>query len=431
MRVLLALAAIPMAAWCQTPVISAVVDAASYAPTVGAPDAIVTIFGANLAATTATAQTVPLPRQLGGTTVTWRGIAAPLFYVSPTQINLQVPSESVSASLVVVVSNAAGSSAPYNLVRPYDPLTSSPNAWFVSGLFSVDSSGCGQGAVLNVADDGSVSVNSTANSASPGQWISVFGTGGQATIYFLPPEGAPTPLPVYNSLSAAFEFDFPPPNTLISPSFSGFAPGLVGVNQYNLQIPASVREGCAVPVQLVYDSYTNVSQPVTLAIRKGGGPCVDPPAAGYGQITWQETVDTTAAQAVTESDTVTASLQSSPGMQAPAPPIYTEGPLPSYRTLFGPSCPVPGYRSLLAGTVTAQGPDLTPMPVPAAPFPQGQLGGLSAYQAALPKGHDPARRLHRNDKRRRGCGLVSGLHPDRRRHTDSDLAGGSSPVSEL
>lgn len=57
------------------------------------PAAIVAIYGRNLAAATAQAQSVPLPRQLGGVTVLIGGIEAPLFFVSPGQINAQVPAE--------------------------------------------------------------------------------------------------------------------------------------------------------------------------------------------------------------------------------------------------------------------------------------------------------------------------------------------------
>ena len=380
--VFIGLAASPMGAWGQLPVISAVVDAASYAPTLGEPEGIVTIFGTNLATTTATAQTLPLLTQLGGTTVTWNGLAAPLLYVSPTQINLEVPG--TPPYTVVAVTTAAGVSAPYN------PSTATPAAsgW---GLFSADSSGCGQAVALNLAPDGSASVNSSSNSASPGQWISVWGTGAFAIIQAaLPPPGAATALsPVYNDIEAVPVFDFGSASYTPSQYWSGFAPGLVGVNQYNVQIPASVREGCAVPVQLV--SYPGspmlpVSQPVTLAIRDGAGPCVDPPAAGYGQAVWQKNVNTTAAGAVTETDSITVSLQSSPGMQAPASPVYTDGEQASVVTLSGPSCRVPGYRSLAAGTVTAQGPGLSPTQAPAAPFPLGQVGGLSAYQGTFPAG---------------------------------------------
>ena len=172
-------------------------------------------------------------------------------------------------------------------------------------------------------------------------------------------------------------------------SFYGLAPGYVGLTQTNVEIPTSVREGCAVPVRLGYgDATLTMSQPVTIAIRQGGGPCVDPPAAGYGQITWQKTVHTTAAGVATESDTVNVSLQSSPGMQAPAAPTYTEEDgVPSFTVLHAPqSCRVPGYRSLSAGTVTAQGAGLSSTPVPSSPLLEGQVAGLSVYQTTLPNG---------------------------------------------
>jgi len=390
-RALIGLAAIPAAAWCQTPVVSSVVDSASYAATLGSPGAIVSIFGTNLAAATATTQGFPLPRQLGGTTVTWNGVAAPLFYVSPTQINFQVPSPNdetpgVVVAAGVVVSTAAGNSAPYS---------PGANAWEVAGIFSMDASGCGQGAVLNAADDGGVSVNSPANSASPGGWISIYGTGLTFLTSQYPPDGAPTPLTplIESDPIGQVVFDFQDLLQAPSAAWAGLAPGSVGLDQTNVRIPASVREGCAVPIQIAYDDNSRaMSQPVTLAIRQGGGPCVDPPAAGYGQITWQETVSETVSDVSSqpyfssETDTVTVSLQSSPGMQALAAPVYSEGSLPSSLTLFGPSCPVSGYRSLGAGTVTMQGPGFSPTQVPVAPFQQGQLGGLTAYQAALPNG---------------------------------------------
>jgi uncharacterized protein (TIGR03437 family) len=67
------------------------------------PGAIVAIYGKNLSSTTAQAQAVPLPRQLGGTTVLIGGIEAPLFFVSPGQINAQVPMELASDEVVNVV----------------------------------------------------------------------------------------------------------------------------------------------------------------------------------------------------------------------------------------------------------------------------------------------------------------------------------------
>lgn len=410
---LAALMAAPTAAWGQAPVVSALVDAASYAPTGGLPGAIVTIFGTNLAAATATAQSYPLPRQLGGATVTWSGIQAPLFYVSPTQINLQVPWEERTAGEdVLVVSTAAGNSATYS------PAIAAPNARGGESIFSMNASGYGQGAVLNDANDGTVSVNSTSNSASPGEWISVYGTGVGLPGYLSPPQdGTPAPLtPLFEPLfrdGAVFDIQsqqeadiaslfgagvgyvtLVPALTgftnMASSSFYGLAPGYVGLTQTNVQIPTSVREGCAVPIRLQYSDDGQswiMSQPVTIAIRQGGGSCVDPPAAGYGQIIWQKTVHTAAAQVATESDTLTVSLQSSPGMQAPAVPRFAEDSgVTSFQIVPGLSCPVSGYRSLAAGTVTAQGPGLTSTPAPPAPLLEGQVAGLSAYQATIPSG---------------------------------------------
>ncbi len=395
-RALVGLAVVPTAAWCQTPVVSRAVDSASYQATLGSPGSIVSVFGTNLAAAAATAQAVPLPRQFGGTTVTWNGAAAPLFYVSPTQINLQVPPQADQApgkanAADVVVSTASGISA------PFDASIAVPSAWYAAGVFTMDASGCGQGALLNVASDGSVSVNSAKNSASPGDWISVYGTGIWVDALF--PDGAATPLtPLAEAETVeGAEFDFQGLESAVSAEWTGLAPGYVGLDQSNVQIPAAVREGCAVPLQIEYGGPSQaVSQPVTIAIRHGGGPCVDPPVSGYGQITWQKTVNTSDLSEVSEADTVTISLQAAPGKQAPATPVYTDGcppssnvcdaTLPSSLTLFGPACAVPGYRSLGAGTVTIRGPGRGPLPVPAVPYQQGQLGGLSAYQATLPAG---------------------------------------------
>jgi uncharacterized protein (TIGR03437 family) len=60
-----------------------------------APGTVVTIEGTNLSAGTASADTTQpqLPTELGGTQVYFNGIPAPLFMVSPTQINAQVPWE--------------------------------------------------------------------------------------------------------------------------------------------------------------------------------------------------------------------------------------------------------------------------------------------------------------------------------------------------
>ena len=69
-----------------------VLNAASFVDGVSlAPGALISIFGQNLANTTALAPDLSnLPRTLGGVTVTVRGTALPLFYVTPGQINARI-----------------------------------------------------------------------------------------------------------------------------------------------------------------------------------------------------------------------------------------------------------------------------------------------------------------------------------------------------
>jgi uncharacterized protein (TIGR03437 family) len=75
------------------PSATTVVNAASLQPGAVAPGSLITIFGSNLANGAMAAPTSRLPRSLGGVTLSINGIAAPLLFVSPGQINAQVPFE--------------------------------------------------------------------------------------------------------------------------------------------------------------------------------------------------------------------------------------------------------------------------------------------------------------------------------------------------
>lgn len=75
-----------------------------------APGMIISLFGANFAASTPAAPPAPLPTQLGGTTVTINGIPSPLYYVSPGQINVQVPWEIPKNSTAIIKVTSNGNS---------------------------------------------------------------------------------------------------------------------------------------------------------------------------------------------------------------------------------------------------------------------------------------------------------------------------------
>jgi uncharacterized protein (TIGR03437 family) len=76
----------------------------------GAPGMLLSVFGHNLASGIPngglSANTLPLPTTLGGVSATINGVAAPLFYVSPSQVNLQIPYDApLGGQLLKIASN--------------------------------------------------------------------------------------------------------------------------------------------------------------------------------------------------------------------------------------------------------------------------------------------------------------------------------------
>jgi hypothetical protein len=83
--------------------VAAVVNASGFQPGPVAAGSIVSLFGSNMAPRAAQASSSPWPKVLELTSVFINGIAAPLAYVSPTQINAQVPPETKPGQATVTV----------------------------------------------------------------------------------------------------------------------------------------------------------------------------------------------------------------------------------------------------------------------------------------------------------------------------------------
>ncbi len=79
------------------PSIAAMVNGASLASGF-APGEIMTVFGSQLAVSASIASSVPLPVSMAGVAATVNGVAAPLYYVSPSQMNLQIPYETAAGN---------------------------------------------------------------------------------------------------------------------------------------------------------------------------------------------------------------------------------------------------------------------------------------------------------------------------------------------
>ncbi len=115
-----------------------VVSAASYNGASLAAEGIVVGFGSNLATATVAATSLPLPTSLDGVSVKVRdgsGVErlSPLFFVSPTQINFQIPPDTaVGSAVFTVVRNNASVATGNSTIAAVAP-----------SLFSADASGRG------------------------------------------------------------------------------------------------------------------------------------------------------------------------------------------------------------------------------------------------------------------------------------------------
>ena len=136
----------------RAPSAVASVSAASYSEGVLAANSIVAAFGAKLATATVVGATLPLPTTLAGTTVKLRDSAnverlAPLFFVSPAQINYLIPLGTANGAVTVTVTSGdtTVTSGTLNL------------ASVAPGLFAANATGQGPAAgfVLRVKADGS------------------------------------------------------------------------------------------------------------------------------------------------------------------------------------------------------------------------------------------------------------------------------------
>src|ERR1019366_3930770 len=144
-----------------------VVNDATFAPSPNtiAPGDIVSLFGSGLSSITDEASSIPLPTSDKGVSVTVNGIAAPLFYISPGQINIQIPFQvtGISTATLQVTNNGQQSNAVTVPLASGDP-----------GIFMwADSTESYHAAVLHA--NGALVTSS--NPAKRGETIEVFATG--------------------------------------------------------------------------------------------------------------------------------------------------------------------------------------------------------------------------------------------------------------
>jgi minor extracellular serine protease Vpr len=229
-----------------------IVNAASYAA--GAPVAlgsIAAVFGSYLTAAPSLDQRLPLPTSLGGISLWFGdGTPAPMFFASSGQVNVQVPWELaglLQTSVTVMRDGASGIPQTVNLTT------------YAPGIFTMNAQGSGQGAIL----DSSYRLLDSANGASRGNTVALIFCTGLGPVYNQPRTGEPAPA---NPLA---ETTTTPVVTIggvpAAVSFSGLAPGYVGLYQVNALVPEGSAVGNAVPVTISIGGAT--SNTVTIAVQ--------------------------------------------------------------------------------------------------------------------------------------------------------------------
>jgi len=238
----------------EQPVVAAVTNAASYDSAI-APGQMVVVWGSHMGPDT------PVPLQLdsnglvsgtaGAVRILFDGVPAPVVYASSTQCSAVVPYfGAIKATTHVQVEYKGVRSAPVEF----------PVAATAPGLFTMDFSGKGQGAILN---QDNVTRNSVSAPAPPGSVVVLWGTGegitdppgvdGRPALDVLPKPVAPVSVEI-GGLPAQVEY-------------AGAAPGNIpGLFQINARIPNDVTPGDRVPLHVTVGNLTS-QDGVTLVVR--------------------------------------------------------------------------------------------------------------------------------------------------------------------
>ena len=215
-----------------------------------APGSILSIFGDNLAPLTSNTNGFysgkSLATSLDGVSVTIGGAKAPLYLVSPGQINVQVPLELTAVGQPLVVTTPAGASAPIGV-----------NLAATAPVIPILDSASGLGAVVKNSD---YSLITAANPARTGDVIVIYSTGlGQTT----PAMKTGVPLPASGGFSSTAPVTVQIGTQNATVLYSIGSPGFAGLYQTAVTVPSGVTG--TVPVVLKTGSTS--SNPASITVR--------------------------------------------------------------------------------------------------------------------------------------------------------------------
>ena len=175
---------------------------------------------------------LPLPTSLGGTQVLVNGAPAPVYYVSPGQINFEIPIDAATADATVqVIRNGQAGNTAYLNIKPSVP------RFITNG---------GTYAIMTTPDGTLTGIPSHPVKAGDVVVIYMIGLGPTTPAVPSGTASPANPLAVIDATTtqACFGVQSPfSPIPCITPQFVGLTPGFVGLYQVNLAIPQGLASG--------------------------------------------------------------------------------------------------------------------------------------------------------------------------------------------
>ncbi len=223
------------------PSISSMLTASAFGayPGVAAPGSYVEIHGSNLAATTRQWAASDFtgsaaPTSLDGVSVSVGGAPAFVSYVSPTQVNIQVPGINPGSASVVVSFQGQSSAAATLTINAQEPGLFAPASFRVNGKQYAAAFHAATGAYVN----NGILPGTAVSPVVPGETLVFYGIGFGAV--------TPTESPgqTASGLTAlANPFAMKIGNSAATVLYAGLDPGSVGLYQFNVTVPTNISSG--------------------------------------------------------------------------------------------------------------------------------------------------------------------------------------------
>lgn len=219
----------------ESPTIAGVFPVGSTVPTIQSGE-WVSIYGTNLASSTVT-WNGDFPTLLGDTSVTIDGKSAYLWFVSPDQINLQVPDDIATGPVPVVVTTASGTATSTVTLAPFAPAFLLLDSKHVAGIIlRSNGSGAYGGGTYDILGPTGNSLGYATVAAAAGDYIELFAGGfGPTNPAALAGQAFSGPAPATGPVTILIN------NVGVTPAFAGLVGA--GLYQVNLTVPAGLGAG--------------------------------------------------------------------------------------------------------------------------------------------------------------------------------------------